>query len=170
MKYKKGFTLIELLIVVAIISLLATLAFIGLTQAQQRARDAKRISDAASLQRAIELYRIDNGVCPFLSAGAIDTWGELENVLLPYISILPTDPNHVGGSFYFYLVNAGTKSDSCYFRTVLENGVHHAFSQDVDDTIGGTAEWRSITSSNVYVDTNAIMNCNDAPRNYCIRL
>lgn len=53
---QKGFTIIELLIVIVVIGILATITAIALGGANERARDAKRESDAKSLQTAIEAY------------------------------------------------------------------------------------------------------------------
>lgn len=53
---QKGFTIIELLIVIVVIGILATITAIALGGANERARDAKRESDAKSLQTALEAY------------------------------------------------------------------------------------------------------------------
>lgn len=55
MQTKKGFTLIELLVVVAIIGLLATLGVIAFRDAQQKARDSKRVADVSSIVKAFAL-------------------------------------------------------------------------------------------------------------------
>jgi len=60
----KGFTLIELLVVVAIIGILATVVLASLSSARSNARDARRESDIKTIQNALELYYIDNGVYP----------------------------------------------------------------------------------------------------------
>lgn len=55
--FNYGFTLLELLIVVAIISILAMIAFLVINPLEmiRESRDANRLSDLASLQRAINL-------------------------------------------------------------------------------------------------------------------
>jgi len=53
---KKGFTLIELLIVVAVISILASVVLVGLGPVQKQGRDARRISDLRQIQNGLELY------------------------------------------------------------------------------------------------------------------
>lgn len=55
-KPQKGFTLIELLVVIAIIGLLSTLAIVSFSGAQERARDANRVSDIRQIQTAMESY------------------------------------------------------------------------------------------------------------------
>ncbi len=61
---KKGFTLIELLVVIAIIGLLATVSVVAFSNAQKKARDARRLADMAQIQKALELYKDENGVYP----------------------------------------------------------------------------------------------------------
>ena len=63
----KGFTLVELLVVVAIIGILATIvlsSLSSLSSARERARDARRLSDIATIQNSLEMYHLDNGVYP----------------------------------------------------------------------------------------------------------
>lgn len=54
-----GFTLIELLIVISILGVLATLGFQSFTASQKKARDAQRKSDLNQIQKALELYKMD---------------------------------------------------------------------------------------------------------------
>lgn len=61
---KSGFTLIELLVVIAIIGILASVVLASLSQARNKAKDAKRISDMKQIQTALELYYNDNGRYP----------------------------------------------------------------------------------------------------------
>ncbi len=55
-KSASGFTLIELLVVVAIIALLASVILVGMYQARQKSRDARRIADMAQMNTALEIY------------------------------------------------------------------------------------------------------------------
>lgn len=65
---QKGFTIIELLIVIVVIGILATITAVALGGANERARDAKRESDAKSLQTALEAYyTIGNSQYPTLA-------------------------------------------------------------------------------------------------------
>ena len=56
---KKGFTLVELLIVMAIISILATLIVGGFRSSQMRGRDGARKSDLKQISNALELFYSD---------------------------------------------------------------------------------------------------------------
>lgn len=173
MKKNKGFTLIELLIVVAIIGLLATLAIIGLTTAQQRARDTKRVADVKSIVSALELYWNDNAEYPILSDAIspdINTWAELNTALTDYISQLPTDPFHQDSGksatyFYTYMMET-TTNNTYYVGSTIETDNHQALSQDIDGAAVGGSNWVSLTSTDVFDDTAATLDCDDPV--YCL--
>jgi prepilin-type N-terminal cleavage/methylation domain-containing protein len=61
---RRGFTLIELLVVIAIIGLLATFAVVQLSNANKKARDARRLSDIKHIQTSLEMYRDQYGQYP----------------------------------------------------------------------------------------------------------
>jgi general secretion pathway protein G len=53
--FKNGFTLIELLVVLAIIAILTAIVTTNFTTSKSKARDAKRVSDIAQIQLALEM-------------------------------------------------------------------------------------------------------------------
>jgi type II secretion system protein G len=103
-----GFTLIELLIVVAIISILASIALPNFQQAQVRAKVARVESELRTLGNMLEVYRTDNSSYPpenyqsdllVLVYGTTNTFAipdaiKLKPLTTPiaYISRLPADP------------------------------------------------------------------------------
>ncbi|MFB6212908.1 MAG: prepilin-type N-terminal cleavage/methylation domain-containing protein [Candidatus Magasanikbacteria bacterium] len=89
---KEGFTLIEMLVVVAIIGLLSSAVLVGLNDARQRARDARRISDLRQIQNGLELYYNSNGRYP-----PNEVYGTLD-------ANLPKDPQ--GGEYYYVAKNS----------------------------------------------------------------
>ena len=64
LRKEKGFTLIELLVVIAIIGVLASIALSSLNTARAKARDIKRLAEVKNLQKALEIYYLDNNRYP----------------------------------------------------------------------------------------------------------
>lgn len=71
-KLAQGFTLIELLVVISIIGMLASVVLVSLQGARNKAKDAKLIAEVKELQKALELYRLDNGKYP--GVGTDSSW------------------------------------------------------------------------------------------------
>lgn len=103
---RKGFTIVELLIVIVVIGILAAITIIAYNGIQTRARDAKRTADISSIQKAVELYKADNGFYP--QPGNDDAGYDL-SALAPflvskYIASIPSDPK--AGVGYGYVRSA----------------------------------------------------------------
>ncbi|KKQ74487.1 MAG: General secretion pathway protein G [Berkelbacteria bacterium GW2011_GWB1_38_5] len=96
---KKGFTLIELLVVIFIIGLLASVVVVNVNAARMKARDAKRKSDIASVQTAIEAYADERAEYPdtvsVWKESATNTIDWVPNITPLFISVLPLDPKNV---------------------------------------------------------------------------
>lgn len=65
----RGFTLIELLVVIAIIGLLASIILASLNTAQQKGRDATRVSDMQEMANAIALISTGGSSTNFTCTG-----------------------------------------------------------------------------------------------------
>lgn len=66
---ERGFTLTELMVVIFIIGLLATVVMINVLPSQDRAMVTKAKADIATLETALEQYRLDNLTYPATSDG-----------------------------------------------------------------------------------------------------
>lgn len=58
-RHKAGFSLLELMVVLVIIGLLATIVVINVLPSQDRAMVQKARADIATLEQAVELYRLE---------------------------------------------------------------------------------------------------------------
>jgi len=61
--YRTGFTLIELLIVIGIVAVLSAVAVLTLnpTELLKQARDSRRLTDLATINKALSIYQADTG-------------------------------------------------------------------------------------------------------------
>jgi general secretion pathway protein G len=94
-----GFTLVELLVVIVIIGLLATIVAINVIPAGNTARVEKAKADIATLEQALEQYRLDNLTYPSSSDGLNALLSPPPGLSQPeryrqggYIKKLPDDP------------------------------------------------------------------------------
>lgn len=94
-----GFTLVELMVVIVILGLLVTIVALNVLPAQDRAMRSKAQADIATLEQAIELYRLQNATYPQASDGLgalLTAPSSLERPELyqrgGYIKRLPKDP------------------------------------------------------------------------------
>jgi len=108
---KPGFTLIELLMVIAIIGILAALIIVSLQGATNKAKDASRKSDIASINKAADMYKAENDSYPLSDGEFVNESDEVGKSLINknYLKRIPTD--RYGGG-YFYKSDGSTYSTS----------------------------------------------------------
>ncbi len=108
---KSGFTVVELLIVIVVIAILATITVTTYNGIQKRSRDVARQTDVAAIQKALELYRMDNGRFPMeVPNPGNSTWeissdpGFLNSLSAYTGNTTYKDPQHgaTGNLGYFY--------------------------------------------------------------------
>ncbi len=125
---QKGFTLLEIMVVVVILGLLVTLVAPNVIGSSDSAKIKKAISDITSLESALNMYRLDNGVYPTTDQGLDALTSRPSGNPEPrnyrengYIVRLPQDP---WGSDYQY-ISPG------------DNGIVDIFSLGADGQEGG---------------------------------
>lgn len=120
---KPAFTLIELLVVMTIIGVLAGLIVPNYMLARQRTRDAQRKSDLEQIQKALELYKMDQDPPAYPASlvlngdddhcgKCLSTSGPADNDSCPgdeevYMKEIPCDPQNNNPYIYTYQRNAG---------------------------------------------------------------
>lgn len=109
MTKRKGFTLIELLVVIAIIGTLSALLLPNFMGARERARDTQRKSDVKQIQKALELYKLDQNP-PAYPTGPLPNPGDpwTNGSSNTYFAKLPGDPKNktdsdTTGPYYYKL-------------------------------------------------------------------
>ncbi|MBI4185436.1 type II secretion system protein [Candidatus Berkelbacteria bacterium] len=103
---QSGFTLIELLIVIAIVSILATVVTVSSSSARAAARDSQRKAELQNVSAALEVYRATNKHYPDVQ-NRTGSWATLKALIYPdYISQWPDDPKGDAAFVYEYVSNA----------------------------------------------------------------
>lgn len=130
----KGFTLIELLVVISIIGTLASVVLGSLNVAREKGRDAKRLSEAREIQKALESYYIDNGTYPVYGwrcSYAANWNSQLGSALSEYFpNGLPVDPvnestnSSSGGLSYCYYSNGYGGAGQWYMLVIPQEGAN----------------------------------------------
>jgi len=112
---KQAFTLVELIVVITILAILWTIAFISLQWYSKDARDSVRISDVSNMKTALELFHLDSWKYPLPDDGETvvyswaivwtqwDFWTTVLSQLSRSLSEIPTDP--VNDKKYIYSVS-----------------------------------------------------------------
>jgi type II secretion system protein G len=137
---KRGFTIVELLVVIVVIAILAAITIVAYNGVQQRGRDSNRKSSVAAIQKALELYHIDNGGYPTCTANVTyvpggarnacytDSAGFIGSLVPKYIQKVPQDPTGTGDFRFYYVFGSKKSTDTVYLASSDDNyviGVHY---------------------------------------------
>ena len=123
-----GFTLVEIMVVIVIIGLLTTVVVINVLPSQDRAMVEKARADIQLLEKALEMYRMDNLSYPSVEEGLEALVTPPEGLSRParyrqdgYVRRLPDDP---WGNPYQYVYPG-------------EHSVFDVYSLGADGQLGG---------------------------------
>ncbi|MBI2595255.1 prepilin-type N-terminal cleavage/methylation domain-containing protein [Candidatus Daviesbacteria bacterium] len=134
---RPGFTLIELMVVVSIIAILTAIGAPLFQNVQKNARDAKRLSDIQSVQKALEQHYVTNNGYPWWNNYAIkDYENQLGKPSSPkgyFVNErIPSDPNpgevSSGGSYPIGYTYYEYTYYNCLNSTNLPNNTPDTFS------------------------------------------
>ena len=119
-KNKKSFTLIELLVVIAVLAGFMALLVPNYMQVRQKSRDVKRKSDLRGIQKALELYKINQvaPTPPYPSSLTFGGIGDLKDSNGTYMQKVPQDPM---GSTRSYSYTRGVDTSTYTLCACLEN-------------------------------------------------
>ncbi|MDD2916630.1 MAG: type II secretion system protein, partial [Candidatus Gracilibacteria bacterium] len=124
-----GFTLIELIVVITILVILGTIAFVNLGGFQSSARDGRRVSDMANIGKAIDLAIIQQGSAPIPTSAVSYTGG---SVTLQMGTVTSTTVPRMNGDF------SDPLTQSPYNYSVFGNGLYYQIGIDFENPIAFT--------------------------------
>ena len=123
MKKHKSFTLIELLVVIAVLAGFMALLVPNYMQMRTKSRDTRRKSDLRSIQKALELYKLEQVPPVYPATASIVACQSISDATNVYMQKIPQDPlSQCGASVvsYSYLRN-GSDSTKYTLCACLEN-------------------------------------------------
>lgn len=121
-KISKGFTIVELIIVIVVIGILAVITIVAYSGISGRATDTKRVADADTIVKALNLHRIKRGSFPSPTSvngswemSAEDAPVDFLESLKDYglISAVPVDPVNTSSAYSYYYYRYGAGSSGC---------------------------------------------------------
>jgi general secretion pathway protein G len=126
-----GFTLVELMVVIVIIGLLATLVALTVLPNLGKANDQKAKADIATLDQAMELYRLNNLNYPSTADG-------LQALVKPPASL--TDPSRYQQGGYIKKLPNDPWGRAYLYASPGQRGTFDIYTLGADGAPGGTGE------------------------------
>ena len=128
---EEGFTLVELMVVIVIIGLLATLVALTVLPNLGKAADQKAKADIATLDQAMELYRLGNLTYPSTADG-------LQALVKPPASM--TDPTRYQAGGYIKKLPNDPWGRPYLYASPGQHGTFDIYTLGADGAPGGTGE------------------------------
>ena len=130
--YKKqdGFTLIEIMVVLIIIAIMASFVVPSVINRPDQARFTKVKNDILTIESALDLYKLDNGIYPSNDEGLEALIEDEDNL---YLKRLPLDP----------------WSEPYQYSNPGENSKIDIFSLGADSQLGGNGNDKDIGNWNL---------------------
>lgn len=172
---QKGFTLVELIVVITILAILWTIAFISLQWYSRDARDSVRISDTNIMKKSLELYQLwawkyptpDNGLVVDYDWDTLRTqwifWEWVVRNLSRSLSEAPLDPL-TNQNYIYSLANNNTEYQilALYEWSDLANNTlintANAAETKVYPKVSWNYNWVFLKTANYIVPTPSIIN------------
>ena len=128
---ENGFTLVELMVVIVIIGLLTTLVAITVLPNLGKAANQKAKADIATLDQAMELYRLSNLTYPSTADG-------LQALVAPPASL--TDPTRYQAGGYIKKLPNDPWGKPYLYASPGQHGTFDIYTLGADGAPGGTGE------------------------------
>ena len=128
---EEGFTLVELMVVIVIIGLLTTLVALTVLPNLGKANDQKAKADIATLDQAMELYRLNNLNYPSTADG-------LQALVKPPASL--TDPTRYQAGGYIKKLPNDPWGKPYLYASPGQHGTFDIYTLGADGAPGGTGD------------------------------
>ncbi len=176
----RAFTLVELIVVITILAILWTIAFISLQWYSADARDSSRISDVNHIKTSLELYSLDSWKYPLPDEAQNVTltwttvvvwkqwtiWDTVTSQLSRNLNEKPTDPLYETEYIYSTLENGSKyevmsvyEGDLAYNSSTLVAQTNAASTPTV--RVDGTYNWMYVKTGDYIIPTPSIITALD---------
>jgi type II secretory pathway pseudopilin PulG len=125
----------ELLVVIAIIAILASVILASLSGTETKARDAKRMEEVSSLQKAIALYLVSHGSYPIVTSTTTLTGTDPLTSALIAEGDIPSAPIDPSSPVYNYTYVSNALGNNYWIGFCLETNQIPNYIQGCGNTV-----------------------------------